>query len=133
MQSMALSLSLTFHSHNPHATFRLRPCFTKTSPLQNPKNGRFLFTRASGENSVSISDRERPVINGVNGSLEKYLSNGNGGVVRVTENGASKGSSLNYVNSNDVAEVKQEKKTVEEIGQEEAWFKKGGRGQLQVE
>ncbi|KAA8530920.1 hypothetical protein F0562_005621 [Nyssa sinensis] len=81
-------------------------------------------------------------INGYNGSAKKY-SNGAVGVIE-SENGASNGSLVNYVKGNGVAlgiaegvlESKSEetvrKKTIEEIGQEEAWFKRSGQGQVQV-
>ncbi|KAJ8437966.1 hypothetical protein Cgig2_033699 [Carnegiea gigantea] len=97
-------LDLSF-SQQPRK-FQTSPCFTKASHLQNPKNGQFLRVRAVGETSVSISERESHVINGVNGSIESCLSNGNGGVVKGSENGARNGSFLKYVNGNGVAETK---------------------------
>uniref|UniRef100_A0A5B6ZTJ6 ABC1 atypical kinase-like domain-containing protein n=1 Tax=Davidia involucrata TaxID=16924 RepID=A0A5B6ZTJ6_DAVIN len=79
---------------------------------------------------------------GYNGSVERY-SNGGVGVIE-NENGASNGSLVKYVNGNGVAlgieegvsESKFEeigkKKTIEEIGQEEAWFKQSREEQIEV-
>lgn len=73
-------------------------------------------------------------VEGSNGSLKGVLNG----------NGASNGSLVKYVNGNGAAvktaevdsvgkqeEVKR-KKTVEEIGQEEAWFKRGGKEKPEV-
>lgn len=148
---MAFSLSVTSHSllelgsaNSSHATPRVR-LNSKINPFLNPKFARVSRIRALREDTVSTEERERPVINGVKGSIDKYLSsNGNGG--------ASNGSLMKYVNGNGngngavagVAEAKvtvedkvkmkaeEKKKTVEQIGQEDAWFKQGGRDQLEV-
>lgn len=86
-----------------------------------------------------------------NGSVEKYK---NGGVVPVIEGGnengvAGNGSLVKYVNGSDngaaakfggevvgkkegEGEKKKKKKSVEEIGQEDAWFKQKGQGQVEV-
>lgn len=70
-----------------------------------------------------------------NGSVDQYLGNGNG---------ASNGSMVKYVNGNGngvaaevvvetvVMETSKEKRTIEDIGQEEAWFKKDGAEGLEV-
>ncbi|XP_058098454.1 protein ACTIVITY OF BC1 COMPLEX KINASE 8, chloroplastic [Magnolia sinica] len=77
---------------------------------------------------------------GYNGSLE----GSNGSLKGVLNgNGASNGSLMKYVNGNGARvnaadEVstekseKKQKKTVEEIGQEEAWFKQGGKEKIEV-
>ncbi|KAF8404522.1 hypothetical protein HHK36_009407 [Tetracentron sinense] len=78
-----------------------------------------------------------------NGSIESS-SNGSASVL-VNGNGASNGSLVNYVNGNGAAtkiavEVStskskskdRRKKTIEEIGQEEAWFKRSGRDKIEV-
>lgn len=114
--------------------------------------------RAVREDTISVEDRGSPVINGVNniklngngaadiGSNGSLGGNGyvNGGVTVVGEAGDQDGSLLKYVNGNGVAaeavEVVQDedkfskKKTsnVEEIGQEEAWFKRSEGDQLEV-
>lgn len=71
-------------------------------------------------------------------SVENYS---NGSVTAVSENGTSNGSLVNYVNgkvvaANVVEEVKEAKqkgtKSVEEIGQEDAWFKRSGQKQVEV-
>ena len=154
---MALSLSLTGTSHvlleltscPSYKCHRLRLCSSKVSPFRTSTRARLLRIRAL---------RDSPVINGVesatlnadgdgdgdgngngNGSVEKYLSNGNG---------ASNGSMMRYVKGNGngngnrvaagvvveavVTETSKEKKTIEEIGQEEAWFKKEGKERLEV-
>lgn len=147
----SLSLSLTSHSLleltslNQHKVRRLR-FSSKITPFQNPKSSQFLKIRAVRENTLpAAEEREVPVINGVeslklngngNGSVESYL-NGNGGV-KGSQNGATttNGSFYKYVDGDRVAgkvsDVVMEKKTVEDIGQEEAWFKQGGRGKLEV-
>ncbi|RWR84048.1 UbiB domain-containing protein [Cinnamomum micranthum f. kanehirae] len=60
-----------------------------------------------------------------NGSLKGFLNG----------NGASNGSLVKYVNGNGAAKMPEEvkrKKTVEEIGQEDAWFKQGGKEKIEV-
>ncbi|XP_076942977.1 protein ACTIVITY OF BC1 COMPLEX KINASE 8, chloroplastic-like [Bidens hawaiensis] len=54
-------------------------------------------------------------------------------------NGVENGSLIKYVNGNGmriggnvVEKNKNKKKTIEEIGQEEAWFKRGGKGKVEV-
>ncbi|XAR73310.1 Cadmium-transporting ATPase [Bertholletia excelsa] len=104
---------------------------------------------------IEIEERENAVVsqvNGVelngngNGAVSSYNYNGavetysNGGVgVIDNENGAGNGSLVKYVNGNGdatgisevVVESKSEevgrKKSVEDIGQEEAWFKRSGQ------
>lgn len=69
---------------------------------------------------------------GYNGSVE--ASNGSlKGVLN--GNGASNGSLVKYVNGNGAVKMPEEvkrKKTVEEIGQEDAWFKQGGKEKIEV-
>lgn len=142
---MALSLSLTstscalleLTSCPFHESRRVRLCSSKISPSRTSKPARLLRIRAV---------RDTPVINGVesatlkgneNGSVDQYLSNGNG---------ASNGSTVKYVNGDGngngvaaevvvetvVMETSKEKRTIEEIGQEEAWFKKDRAEGLEV-
>ncbi|KAJ8432813.1 hypothetical protein Cgig2_026143 [Carnegiea gigantea] len=140
---MALSLSLTSTSYAlleltswpSHKSRRVRLCSSKIVPFRTSKPARLLRIRAV---------RDTPVINGVesatlngneNGSVDQYLGNGNE---------ASNGSMVKYVNGNGngvaaevvvetvVMETSKEKRTIEEIGQEEAWFKKDGAEGLEV-
>lgn len=104
--------------------------------------------RAVQGDGVVVEDRESELLSGGNGAANL---NGNGGYgyngsVEGYTNGASNGILPKYVNGNgaaavtvveEVYEVKTEvdgveKKTIEEIGQEEAWFKRSGQGQIEV-
>ncbi|KAG5241738.1 aarF domain-containing protein [Salix suchowensis] len=112
-------------------------------PLRTP------VIRALKEDTAVIEDREREILkelngngNGrVNGSVERYV---NGGLVVAKEGESSSNESLvKYVNGNGSAAVvtaeilveeKKEgrKKRIEEIGKEDAWFKRAGEQQLEV-
>lgn len=62
-----------------------------------------------------------------NGSLVKYVNgntNGNGSVAAKT--------GVEVVKEDEVISEKKKKKTVEEIGQEDAWFKRKGQDQVEV-
>ncbi|XP_006382925.3 protein ACTIVITY OF BC1 COMPLEX KINASE 8, chloroplastic isoform X3 [Populus trichocarpa] len=112
-------------------------------PLRTP------VVRALSEDTAVIDEREREILkelngngNGrVNGSVERYV---NGRVVSVEEGeSSSNGSLMKYANGNGVAatatakivgEEEKEglkedgrKKRIEEIGKEEAWFKRAGQ------
>lgn len=79
-----------------------------------------------------------------NSSIENYLIGNDD--VEGSKNGANNGSVVTYINGDSVAPkvvaegvspfeveiVATKKKTVEDIGQEEAWFKRGSRDQLEV-
>lgn len=106
------------------------------------------------EEGVIVEERENQLIGGVNG----FELNGNGssgysynktsesytnGAVSevVSENGASNGSLVKYAKGNGVAAKRAEKipeadlkgkKTIEQIGQEDAWFKRSEQGQVEV-
>ncbi|KAJ6419534.1 hypothetical protein OIU84_029605 [Salix udensis] len=117
-------------------------------PLRTP------VIRALKEDTAVIEDREREILkelngngNGrVNGSVERYV---NGGLVGAKEGESSSNESLvKYVNGNGSAalvtteilvEEKKEglkeegrKKRIEEIGKEDAWFKRADEQQLEV-
>uniref|UniRef100_A0A6N2LK42 ABC1 atypical kinase-like domain-containing protein n=1 Tax=Salix viminalis TaxID=40686 RepID=A0A6N2LK42_SALVM len=117
-------------------------------PLRTP------VIRALKEDTAVIEDREREILkelngngNGrVNGSVERYV---NGGLVGAKEGESSSNESLvKYVNGNGSAAVvtteilveekkeglKEEgrKKRIEEIGKEDAWFKRADEQQLEV-
>ncbi|KAJ6288998.1 hypothetical protein OIU76_024896 [Salix suchowensis] len=114
-------------------------------PLRTP------VIRALKEDTAVIEDREREILkelngngngNGrVNGSVERYV---NGGLVGAKEGESSSNESLvKYVNGNGSAAVvtteilveeKKEgrKKRIEEIGKEDAWFKRADEQQLEV-
>ncbi|CAA6665115.1 unnamed protein product [Spirodela intermedia] len=62
------------------------------------------------------------------GNVELYVNgngNGNGSAV-------GNGSLVKYVNGNEASKTAGRKRTIEEIGQEEAWFKKNGKDKLEV-
>lgn len=104
---------------------------------------------AQGDGMV-VEDREGELLSGGNGAANLNGSGGYGynGSVESYTNGRSNGSLSKYVNGNgaaagtvveevaQVVEVKEvgrvEKKTIEEIGQEEVWFKQSGQGQSEV-
>ncbi|KAK9272762.1 hypothetical protein L1049_003139 [Liquidambar formosana] len=162
---MAASLTLPELTFLPSETTpKLRLSLSKLplsrvslSRYQNSsRNSRILRARirAVKEEGVVVEERENQSVDGVNGfelngngssgygydqTVESY-ANGAVGVV-VSENGASNGSLVKYLNGNGVAsgmaeEVSQSevkgKKTIEEIGQEEAWFKKSGQVEVSV-
>lgn len=119
--------------------------------------------RAIKEDTISREERVAPRINGVsnieldgngsaaritsggcydeNESIENYLNS-----TAVSENDLGNGSLVKYANGNGLAvevveevpepkmeEVLKKKKKVEDIGQEEPWFKRGGRDQVEVD
>ncbi|CAO2831360.1 unnamed protein product [Amaranthus hypochondriacus] len=157
---MAFSSSFTSHSvldlsyFHPYTLRRFRFYSSKTKTLRNPKSYRPHHIRAVRENTIpSNEEREIPVINGVdslklngngNSSIENYLIGNDD--VEGSKNGANNGSVVTYINGDSVAPkvvaegvspfeveiVATKKKTVEDIGQEEAWFKRGSRDQLEV-
>ncbi|KAL4197664.1 hypothetical protein AMTRI_Chr04g252250 [Amborella trichopoda] len=77
---------------------------------------------------------------GSNGSLSSSTINPENGTVSSSPNGGSNGSLVKYVNGNgglngsfyEQSGSEGKKKTIEEIGQEEAWFKRGGKDGLEV-
>ncbi|KAL9377967.1 hypothetical protein Peur_029302 [Populus x canadensis] len=134
-----------------HSLSKLNVSSKKTKfnlPLRTP------VTRALKEDTAVIEEREREILkelngngNGrVNGSVERYV---NGGLVSVEEGESSSNESLvKYVNGNGAAAVataeilveekkegsKEEgrQKRIEEIGKEDAWFKRAGQQQIEV-
>ncbi|KAH9622360.1 hypothetical protein KSS87_007205 [Heliosperma pusillum] len=145
---MAFSLSLISSSHysldftsltSPNLHFNSR----QINAIRNPRRRRFANVRAvrESESKVVINGVDTVKLNGNgNKSIEAFL-NSNG-------NGNGNGSLAKYVNGDskvnaDVAveklvlekekeKMKTKKKTVEEIGQEDAWFKQGDRDRLEV-
>ncbi|KAL2907166.1 Protein ACTIVITY OF BC1 COMPLEX KINASE 8 chloroplastic [Bienertia sinuspersici] len=152
---------LQLSSVNQHSFRRIRFYSSKIRQNPSKSSG-ILRIRAVRENTVSSTeDREIPAINGVdnlklekdgnasvNGSIDSYL-NGNA-VVKESENGATNGRLVKFVNGDNVAakvvveeasdskveavltEKTTDKKTVEDIGQEDAWFKDGGLPKVEV-
>ncbi|KAJ6916839.1 hypothetical protein NC652_019302 [Populus alba x Populus x berolinensis] len=134
-----------------HSLSKLNFSVKKTKfnlPLRTP------VIRALKEDTAVIEEREREILkelngngNGrVNGSVERYV---NGGLVSVEEGESSSNESLvKYVNGNGAAAVataeilveekkegsKEEgrQKRIEEIGKEDAWFKRAGQQQIEV-
>ncbi|KAH8502891.1 hypothetical protein Peur_066720 [Populus x canadensis] len=134
-----------------HSLSKLNVSGKKTKfnlPLRTP------VTRALKEDTAVIEEREREILkelngngNGrVNGSVERYV---NGGLVSVEEGESRSNESLvKYVNGNGAAAVEtaeilvEEKKEgskeegrqkrIEEIGKEDAWFKRAGQQQIEV-
>ncbi|KAH0923055.1 hypothetical protein HID58_023073 [Brassica napus] len=91
-----------------------------------------LRIRASRDDNVAVEDREKAVINGNgsvrlngNGAARKSINNGD-----LNGNGRLNGSLVKYVNGSVTEEVSKKReeekrqKRVEDIGQEDAWFKK---------
>lgn len=134
----------------PEITPKLRLSLSRFSPTRKIKASARLRgqVRTSHEDGVIVEDREIELLSGGNGTANLNGNGGysyNGSVERYT-NGASNGSLSKFVNGNgaasvtaaeEVYEVKAEvsgvgKKTIEEIGQEEAWFKRSGQGQVEV-
>ncbi|KAK6924143.1 ABC1 atypical kinase-like domain [Dillenia turbinata] len=112
---------------------------------RNPNYSSFSI-RAVQEEATTVGERERELnllnLNGNGNGSYRY----NGSVVSDGySNGVSNGSLVKYTNGNGsaaasvVVEVEEmeavkeaKKKSVEEIGQEEAWFKRAGQDQVQV-
>ncbi|XP_071735457.1 protein ACTIVITY OF BC1 COMPLEX KINASE 8, chloroplastic [Rutidosis leptorrhynchoides] len=89
----------------------------------NSNRGRI---QAAGREEVVVVEKEDGKIDlGGNGSYNKYVNgNGNGSLAKyVNGNGNGSGSQNGYKNK---------KKTIEEIGQEDAWFKNKGKGKVEV-
>lgn len=102
--------------------------------------------RASKDDNVAVEDRENAVINGDyngsarlngNGSARKSVNGDYNGSARLNGNG----SLVKYVNGSvtvETEEVSQKrkeevrKKRVEDIGQEDAWFKQSQQKQVEV-
>ncbi|PSS36723.1 Protein kinase-like domain protein [Actinidia chinensis var. chinensis] len=139
----------------PDSTRRLRICLSRISLSRRKKSALSFRARVQRE-EVVVEERERESvsegssvelngngsIHGYNGTVERY-TNGSVGVVE-SENGAINGSMVKYMNENgsasriaeEVVESEAEevgrKKTIEEIGQEEAWFKRSGQEKVEV-
>ncbi|KAL9249809.1 ACTIVITY OF BC1 COMPLEX KINASE 8, chloroplastic-like protein [Drosera capensis] len=142
---MALALALTF---TPHDFASLYPSTTRNLSLINlsisPKSRRNRRVRSGS--SAAVGEREAaPVENGAatarsrSGESGAYLG-GNGSVGKyLKENGAvvveKKDKEVRKVKEEEKVEVvmrERKKKSVEEIGQEEAWFKRDGRDRVEV-
>ncbi|KAL0432019.1 UNVERIFIED_CONTAM: hypothetical protein Sradi_0827900 [Sesamum radiatum] len=138
-------------AHSPAK--RLKLSLYRPHNLGRRSSIRILGTRIRAvqreESSTVLDERDRELVTKLNGSV-----NGNGSVANYT-NGSVKvengnGSLVKYVNGNgngnangsvgsrselevvEVEEVISQKKSIEEIGQEEAWFKKKGQDQVEV-
>ncbi|KAK4430615.1 protein ACTIVITY OF BC1 COMPLEX kinase, chloroplastic [Sesamum alatum] len=137
---------------SPHSPAkRLKLSLYRPHNLERRSNIRILGTRIRAvqreESSTVLDERDRELVTKLNGSV-----NGNGSVANYT-NGSVKvesgnGSLVKYVNGNgngngsvgtgnelevvEVEEVISQKKSIEEIGQEDAWFKKKGQDQVEV-
>ena len=144
----------------PDSTLRLRVSLSRISLSRGKKSALSFRARVQREEFV-VEERERESVSeassvelngngngngsvyGHNGAVEKY-TNGSVGVIE-SENGAINGSLVKYVNGNgsasriaeEVVESEAEevgrKKTIEEIGQEEAWFKQSEQEKLEVQ
>ncbi|PSS21529.1 UbiB domain protein [Actinidia chinensis var. chinensis] len=139
----------------PDSTRRLRVSLSRISLSRGKKSALSFRARVQREEFV-VEERERESVSeassvelngngngsvyGHNGAVERY-TNGSVGVIE-SENGAINGSLVKYVNGNGSAsriaeevvesEAAGRKKTIEEIGQEEAWFKSSGQKKLEV-
>lgn len=128
------SLELTFLSPVNKFKFSIsrRNTLRKPGSLSNTVRGRI---RAGRRDEVIVVEKEDGKIDlGGNGSYNKYVNG--------VENGNGNGSLAKYVNGNGngnggvgmgiKGEEKKKKKTIEEIGQEDAWFKKTNKGKVEV-
>lgn len=122
-----------------------RNALRKSNRLSVAIRGRI---RAVRRDEVIVVEKEDGRVDlGGNGSYKKYVNgdNLNGSVGVVGESESESESLVKYVNGNgngngngrvgmkDVVEKKGEKKkTIEEIGQEDAWFKKSAKGKVEV-
>ncbi|PWA36857.1 UbiB domain [Artemisia annua] len=128
------SLELTFLSPNNKLKFSIsrRATLRKPGSLSNTVRGRI---RAGRREEVIVVEKEDGKIDlGGNGSY-KYVNGVENG------NGNGNGSLAKYVNGNGNGNgngaignggVEKKKKTIEEIGQEDAWFKKSTKGKVEV-
>lgn len=138
---------------SPHnSTKRLKLSLYRAVSLGPRSNARILGSRIRAvqrEESAVLEERDRELAAKLNGSVNGNYSDSNGsygnGSVKVER---ENGSLDKYVNGNgnvgvgrgdvvlDAVEMEEmigEKKSVEEIGQEEAWFKRGGGDQVEVD
>lgn len=136
-----------------NSTKRLKLSLSRTSNLGLRSNARILGARIEAvqrEESAVLEERDRELAAKLNGSVNGNYSNSNGsygnGSVKVE---SENGSLAKYVNGNGnvgvgsedaVLEavkmeevISEKKKSVEEIGQEEAWFKRSGGDQVEVD
>ncbi|RID59118.1 hypothetical protein BRARA_F02367 [Brassica rapa] len=138
MAASSLSLLLpNINFHSRHSTITRSGIFLRRNRLRY-SHTLPLRIRASRDDNVAVEDRGNAVINGNgsvrlngNGAARKSINNGNG---RLNGNG----SLVKYVNGSVTEEVSKKReeekrqKRVEDIGQEDAWFKKSQQKQ-QVE
>lgn len=86
-------------------------------------NGKYSYSNGSAGSYANGSTK----VESGNGSLVKYVNgnrNGNGSVAAKTR--------VEVVKVDEVISEKKKKKTVEEIGQEDAWFKRKGKDRVEV-
>lgn len=141
-----------------NSTQRLKLSLSRALNLDPRSNVKILGVRikaVQNEGSAVLEDKDRELVTKLNGSVNGNYSYGNGSVDGYG-NGSLKVESENeslakYVNGNGngngsvgvgseekelealkVEEVISEKKSVEEIGQEEAWFKRSGADKVEV-
>ncbi|KAL9250428.1 ACTIVITY OF BC1 COMPLEX KINASE 8, chloroplastic-like protein [Drosera capensis] len=144
---MALALAITFTPHDfaslyPSTTRNLRLIKLAIIQKNRPRN-----RRVRAGSSVAVGEREAaPVENGAatarsrggenggylvgNGSVGNYLK-GNGAVLVEKKEEVVRKDEEEKVEV-EVVVRERKKKSVEEIGQEEAWFKRGGRDRVEV-
>lgn len=135
----------------PHSTRKLLRVSLSRIPLSKRSNSTLLF-RARVQREEFVVEEKETEVNGIklnangNGSGSSYGYNNGGVGVIENGNGAVNGRLVKYVNGNGAAvprieetvvETKAEeevggKKTIEEIGQEEAWFKRNEKEQVEV-
>lgn len=137
-------------------TAGIKCSLSKSSKLESRSSIKILGTRIRAvqrEGSAVIEEGDREIITKLNGSVNGS-ANGNYGSVENFRNGSLKiesetGSFAKYVNGNgngsvvmssgkEIVEVVKleegikKNRSVEEIGQEEAWFKRSAQGQVEV-
>ncbi|GAV88158.1 ABC1 domain-containing protein [Cephalotus follicularis] len=137
---------------SPITTSRHRISLSKFSLSGNHRGRKFpLRIRALKEESAAVKERESELIKQVNASNGSATTAGDIGSISAYTNGGvsdgrSNGSLVKYLNGNGVAEpeglpveevkeiseVTKKKKSIEEIGQEQVWFKRSRQDEVEV-
>lgn len=147
---MASSLTLPELSFcSPDSILRRRITVSKiyasrSSFSRSPRYGATIRTRIWAVKEGVVVEESKKKVNGVelngNGAAgigrEDYFSNGNGGMTNgsLVKDVNGNGAPAEAVAEAQVLESKEDgrKKRIEEIGQEDAWFKKNGQSKVEV-
>ncbi|XP_076883771.1 protein ACTIVITY OF BC1 COMPLEX KINASE 8, chloroplastic-like [Bidens hawaiensis] len=142
--SASASLDLTFLRPNSNSN-RLRFSLSRRNALRKSSN-----TKVAGRGRIRAVTREEVIIVDKEDGKVDVAGNGNGSYNSYVNGkklsgsvGGENGSLIKYVNGNangvtiggnavEKNKNKKKKKTIEEIGQEDAWFKRGGKAKVEV-